>query len=480
MKKVIVLLVILGAVAYGGYRLLGRHSSPETKLATTVARLDDIRQVVQCVGTAEPIKKLDVKSQVPGRVTRVYVEEGDAVQQGALIAQIEATEYQLQVERARADLGASKQRLAQAEAAVRRSRAGGEEVDVAQALATSRAAKARLESARNHWQLVDQLEHRLEVARAQRAAAEATVNLAKAKLARVMQLHGRGIISAQEEDQARADEQVAEANLEASEQNVALMEAQCKLDRDDAQSEVSSSEAEYAASQEAVEHARANAAVKDRLVAEARADVQRAQVALETAMQELRYTELRAPMAGQVIYKGVEEGETVSPEGRAAAVGTVIATIASTAGMIVNAEVDDTDIGKISAGQKALLSVGAGELEPYHGEVVYIAGRSTVREGEVPTFRVKLAVKDPDRHLRPGMTVNVDLVCEERKQAVVVPYGAVNMKGGAATVSVLSNGKPATRAVEVGIVTPTAVEIVRGLKAGETVVLGAPTQTQQQ
>jgi len=480
MKKLLALLVILGVVVYGGYRLLGRHSSPETKLTTTVARIDDIRSVVQCVGAAEPVKKLDVKSQVPGRVVRLYVEEGDTVRQGELIAQIEVTEYELQVEHARAEVEASKQRLAQAEAAVRRSRAGTEDTNVAQALAISRAAKARLEGARDHWKLVAELHHRLDVAQSDKAAAEATLSLAKQKLDRTTQLRARGFISAQDGDQARADHDVARAKLQAAEQNVAVVETELTVERDTAQAALSASEAEYAASLEAIEQARADAAVKSKLVAEARAGVRLAEVALATAMQELRYTELRAPMAGQVIYKGVEEGETVSPEGRSAAVGTVIATIASTAGMIVNAEVDDTDIGKVLVGQQALLSVGAGEREPYHGEVVYIAGRSTIREGEVPTFRVKLAVKDPDEHLRPGMTVNVDLVCKECKQVVVVPYGAVSMKGGAATVCVVTNGKPTTRPVQVGVVTPTAVEVAKGLKAGERVVIGAPAGTQEQ
>jgi len=471
-KKAALLLLILGLIGLGAHRLFTRDSTRRQEVTTTVARLDDIRSVVQCVGAAEPVRKLDVKSLVPGRVEQIVVEEGDLVQKGALIARIEATEYQLEVQRAEAEVEAAKERLAQARLAAQRSRSAGEQPSVALAQATSRAAKAKLDGARDHLALLQELEHRADAAEARRAAANAALVLAKQDLDRKMQLLNRGFVAAAEVDEARADHDAAQAELRAAEQDLVVIQAEVNVQRREAQTSVSVSTQEYEASLEAVEQARSEAAIKRKHVDEAAADLRRAQVALAAARQQLSYTELRAPMAGQVIYKGVEEGETVSPEGRGAATGTVIATIASTEGMIVHAEVDDTDIGKVSVGQQALLSVGAGEREPYHGEVVYIAGRSTIREGEVPTFRVKLIVKDPDQHLRPGMTANVDIACQERRQVVVVPYGAVRIEGGQATVQVLSGGKPVTRSVRVGIITPTAVEIAQGIKAGDTVVTG--------
>ena len=103
--------------------------------------------------------------------------------------------------------------------------------------------------------------------------------------------------------------------------------------------------------------------------ANARAEVVRSQVSVENARIALDDTEVRAPITGTVIEKNVEKGQVISSPTTDVGGGTVLLKMADLSSVQVRALVDETDIGKIKAGQDVIVTVAAYPNQPFNGQV---------------------------------------------------------------------------------------------------------------
>lgn len=212
-RKIIIVVVIAGVVA-GGFWLLkmrgGNEKEPE--LATVPVTRGTLRVTVSATGVLEPLTTVEVKSRSGGEISRIYVEAGDYVRAGELIAQIDPTQLEGQVGQARAQTEVSRARLAQAElnvqAQVQQTGASIEEARAA--LASSKARLAQAEAQLEQTRLT----HKQEVVQAEAALAAAQARLAQAR--------------SQEEAQPRlsqADVAQAQAGLDRARQDLAVLEA---------------------------------------------------------------------------------------------------------------------------------------------------------------------------------------------------------------------------------------------------------------
>ncbi|MDH4023546.1 MAG: efflux RND transporter periplasmic adaptor subunit, partial [Gammaproteobacteria bacterium] len=127
--------------------------------------------------------------------------------------------------------------------------------------------------------------------------------------------------------------------------------------------------------------------------ANAKAEVVRSQVAVETARIQLDDTDLRAPITGTIIEKLVEEGQVISSPIMDVGGGTVMLKMADLTSVQVRTLVDETDIGKISPGQPALVTVTAFPNQPFRGEVQKIEPQA-VADQTVTTFAVRIVLKN--------------------------------------------------------------------------------------
>src|ERR1041385_1853784 len=163
-------------------------------------------------------------------------------------------------------------------------------------------------------------------------------------------------------------------------------------------------------------------------LATAQEEVTRATAALAGAADNLAKCRFVAPFDGVLSALNVEKGEIVIT-GTMNNPGTQIMTVSDLSGMLVRAEVDETDVVDMKLGQKAKISVDAFPDTTFSGTVTEIG--NTAKASTISTvagqtnFEVKVAFDDNVPQVRPGMTADVDIETATHSKTLAVPIQAV-------------------------------------------------------
>lgn len=321
-----------------------------------------------------------ISARVSGTVLRVLHEDNDFVKAGELLVELDPKDYQVAVDRARAD-------LANAQAS-----AIAANVSIPLTTTTSSGQLAAADAA------VKSAEKEVEAAQARVQEAQANYTRVSADLKRMQQLVERDEVSRQQYDAAVAAAAAAGATLDAA--NSAVASAQSRAVQARAQAEAAHTVPE----QIKVTRARAGAAV---------AEVQRAQAALEQAELNLQYTKIVAPVPGILNKRNVEPGQVVQA-------GQPLFSIVNLDDIWVTANFKETQLKYMRPGQKAEIKVDA-YGHTYNGTVESIAGASGARFSLLPpenatgnyvkvVQRIPVRIRidkgeDLNHMLRPGMSV---------------------------------------------------------------------------
>lgn len=218
------------------------------------------------------------------------------------------------------------------------------------------------------------------------------------------------------------------------------------------------------------------------------AQVAQAQVALESAGIELDYTRITAPIAGTVVAIVTDEGQTVN----ALQTAPTIVMIARLDIMTVRADISEADVVRVRRGLPVWFSILGDPKRRFDGELRQVepAPASIANESNAAASRINstngavyytglIDVANADGILRPSMTAQVSIVLSRVSGAVLVPLSAVEgapRAGDTARVRILdAMGEVQIRQVQVGIDNGADIQILGGLQAGETIVLGAST-----
>jgi membrane fusion protein (multidrug efflux system) len=335
-----------------------------------------------------------ISARVSGHVIKLNVDDNQYVQAGTVLVEIDPTDYQVAVERAKAD-------YADAVAAAQAARVNVPitsvsttgQVSSAQADVTS--AQAGIAGATQQYQ----------AAKAQLLEAQANNTKAQSDLARYRQLVAKQEISQQQYDQAVATAQASAATVEAGRANVSAAEQQViqargKLD----QAQANLRTANTAPRQLAVIRSRATSA---------EAQVQRKKADLDQAQLNLAYTRVAAPVTGIVSNRTVEVGQNVQA-------GQELMKVIPLEDVWVTANFKENQLRSMRAGQPVEIDVDANG-KTYHGHVDSIAGASGARFSLLPPENatgnyVKVVQRIPVKivfengelkghELRPGMSV---------------------------------------------------------------------------
>ena len=170
--------------------------------------------------------------------------------------------------------------------------------------------------------------------------------------------------------------------------------------------------------------------------ANANAEVTRASVAVENAQIQAADADVRAPISGMIIEKGVERGTIIASATGNVSGGTVLLKMADLNLVQVQAKVDETDIGKIRPGMQATVTVDAYPNRPFEGEVLKVEPQAVV-EQNVTMFPVRIRIDNREGLLRPGMNTEVEIHIGRREGVLAVPNAALRTLrdvGSAATV----------------------------------------------
>ncbi|HEX5714940.1 MAG TPA: efflux RND transporter periplasmic adaptor subunit, partial [Thermoanaerobaculia bacterium] len=190
-----------------------------------------------------------------------------------------------------------------------------------------------------------------------------------------------------------------------------------------------------------------------------------------------------------VTARRVEEGE-VAVIGVQNSPGTVLLTISDMSAVEAELEVDETSIPNVKLGQEARVRLDAYPNQTFRGVVAEVGSSPLVNAAnQAIKFLVKVRVENPPADVKPGLSARADILTGFRGQAVVVPLQALVVReaegkppqGGAARSEQegvylveggASGGKVRFQPLETGLIGDLSIEVVKGLKGGETVVTG--------
>ncbi|SMD09833.1 HlyD family secretion protein [Sporomusa malonica] len=196
----------------------------------------------------------------------------------------------------------------------------------------------------------------------------------------------------------------------------------------------------------------------------------------DEVMSSLNETIIVSPIDGSVIGKPLTAGEMVA---QGVSNPTVILTVADMSKMQIEANIDQTDIGKIVLGQKVTFTVDAYPNKTFTGTVATISRKSVV-SSNVTYYPVTIDVNNAENLLNPGMVARVSVTISESKGALTLPLSAIKTdKTGKYVVTPGQNGQTQNVTVTTGNTGDDRVEITSGLSEGDKVVVSQPkTQTQ--
>jgi len=363
----------LGAVVLLGATIVtGCSKKSSFTYSEAEAAKQDIVASVTATGTIEPVTSVDVGTQVSGVISKLYVDYNSVVKAGDVIAELDRTNLTSELNSAQASL----------------------------------------------------------------KSALSNLNYQKTNYGRYKNLYDKGLISANDFEQARLS---------------------------------------YVQAQQQAQQQREN---------------------VKKAQTNLGYATITSPIDGVVLSKEVEEGQTVASS---FSTPTLFKIARDLTDMRVIADVDEADIGEVKEGQRVTFTVDAFPDDTFHGQVTQVRQEATT-ESNVVTYEVVISAPNEDLKLKPGLTANVVIYTMEAKDVLAVPSKALRftpheaMLNSGETISdtdakekvwVKDGSNLKAVAVETGMTNGTLTQITKGLKPGthvltDVTIVASETEDEQQ
>jgi HlyD family secretion protein len=314
MKKLILIVLVLVAIGVGAGAYYIKKGGPEPQVTTLQVTRGDVIDQVGATGTLQAVTTVQVGTQVSGIVQDLYADFNSIVKKGQVIARLDPSILQTQLETAQAN-------LVNAQANLERQ-------------------KVALEDAQT-------------------------------KLQRARELAARNLLPKADLDTADVTAKQAQAQLKSTESQIV----------------------------------------------QAKAAVSKAQV-------DLDHTIITAPIDGIVISRNVDKGQTVASSMQAP---TLFVLAADLTKMQVNANIDESDVGRMRPGQTVHFRVDAYPTEQFTGTVQQVRLNPTTVQNVV-TYSTVIDVPNPDLRLKPGMTANVNIEVARRTNVLRVPNAALRFR----------------------------------------------------
>jgi HlyD family secretion protein len=457
-KKVIiatVVIILLGAVI-GASVYARRGDLPEVQ-TDTVKRRPMLESKVTANGEVRPIQFINLTAEVSGRVTDIFVKEGDPVTRGKPLLRLDPTQL------------ASSTSIQ--EAALRASQAEVQNQTIAITAAENAINNARAA---------------LNTAQADLERARVEFNNAEIELKRNTDLVESGIVSRSVYDTAKMRHDSARAAVNSAQARVQQMQVQVH----DAEIRVQQSRASLEA---------------------ARARVAQSEASLRGQTDLLNKTTQHSPISGVIANLPIQVGTFAVANLQS----TPLMIIADMSVINVEVRVDETDIANVSVGQKAKIKVDALGDKEIQGEVVEKAASAVTRSGqniaqtavagsqEAKDFKVVIRLvslaEDVANRLRPGMSATATITTDRRENVIAIPLQSLvereqsqdkpGEKPTAAPspaaspekarekktqkgVFIVQNNKAVFVPVETGITGENDIEITKGLEENREIIIG--------
>ena len=357
-KKVWMGIAAVVVVALVVWMCSGGKKEQKAEFSTAKVEKQNISTSITATGTIEPVTSVTVGTQVSGIVSKLYVDYNSIVKKGQVIAELDKTNLISELNRAKADL----------------------------------------------------------------SSAQSTLNYETANYNRYKTLFDKGLISANDYENARLSFDKAQQTVRSSRENV------------------------------------------------------------QKAQTNLGYATITSPIDGVVLSKSVEEGQTVAASFNTPELFTIAQDLTD---MRVIADIDEADIGGVKEGQRVSFTVDAYPDDKFEGQVTQVRQQATT-ESNVVTYEVVISAPNNDLKLKPGLTANVTIFTLEKNDVLAAPAKALRFMPTEALLSegqsiedvevptkvwTLEGNVFKAHAVQVGTTNGMLTEITGGISEGTEVLV---------
>lgn len=356
-SKIWIAVVVIVIVAVAAWAMSGGKKEEDINFKEEKVGLKTLQNSVTATGTIEAVTSVTVGTQVSGIVNKLYVDYNSQVKKGQVIAELDKTNLLSELNTAKANL----------------------------------------------------------------ASAQSSLNYQAANMERYKTLYKKGLVSADEYENALLTYRQAKEQVASSKENV-----------------------------------------------------QRAQT-------NLGYATITSPIDGTVISKSVEEGQTVAASFNTPELFTIAKDLTN---MQVVANVDEADIGNVKEGDRVTFTVDAYPDDTFDGTVKQVRLEATTTNNVV-TYEVVISAPNADLKLKPGLTANVTIYTQERSGVLAVANKALRFTPTKETVGkdmkivdckgknkvwTLNGNTLTAHPVTIGQSDGINTEITKGLKQGDKIV----------
>jgi HlyD family secretion protein len=372
MRRILTLLIVLAAGAAGFFYFFFDLVSAPSDPPYRFAKVDrgEIVAAVNASGTINPTTTVIVSSQLSGQVVEILADYNSEVKANEVVARLNSDQIRARLDAARADLEQMRATRQVTEAQIKRVYA-----DIERAKATEADAQAQI--ARNEALLAD----------AERA------------VVRQSELRTRGVTTEAAYETARATRDAQRASLDSAR----AMLAQAKAQALGLQADLQVAQAQLQA---------------------VSAQIMQRQAAVRQIEVDLGNTEIRSPVSGTVVQRNVELGQTVAASLQAPTLFLIADDLRH---MEIAANIDETDVGRVKAGQRTTFTVNAYPGRSFEGSVKQVRlGSQTVQN--VVIYTTIISVENPRLELLPGMTANLRVETDRRENVLRVANAALRWR----------------------------------------------------
>lgn len=398
-----------------------RNATPKQNIAeyTMPVQQKDVTVRITANGEVVPVQRLNLNPKAAGRLAELYVEQGDRVQQGQVIARMDSRELQAQRQQALAE-------LSKAESNLSLLRAGNRPEAIGQAKATVNQAQAEI------------------------AAAQTRLDLANQRANRNQALATEGAISRDRLDEVINEQRSARASLEQA-------------------------KARYTNAVQQLDQQENGPRLQE--IAQAAAQVEAARANLKAIETQVEDTVIRAPFAGIITQKNATAGDFVTPTSFASSTSSATSIVTLANDLEILAKVPEVDIGQIRPGQNVEIRADSFPNQTFKGVVRLVSpeAKEDPTQRGVITFEVRVKIASGKDKLRSGMTTDLAFLGKQVDKALMVPTVAiVTNKGQTGVLIPDRNNKPKFQPVTIGPNIGNETEIMQGIKPGDPVFVELP------
>jgi len=533
-KKLIVisLVILLPILSFAGYRFYKTKTA--NPYVTETVKKQNISQEVSATGQVKKGEEINLGFKSSGTIKTINVKTGDWVEQNQILAKLDASQLEIQLQESLANLSLAQAKLDKLLAGATKEEIAVKEAQVSSAKTTlvnaeknlvdiTAIANESLESAyedglttlddaylkiNNSANTISYIQRNYFFGMDQESFQVKEIDT-KAKQT-VLQIKSLLDSAKNSTDKTKIETSLAGAktNLEGVSDNLAALRAICEgktyrtvvssaskalIDdergyinttltnvvsaqqtivstRLDNQSDINTAEATVSTSKETLSKAEKDLALTTAKPRQEDVNLNQAQVSQAEAnanllRNQIRESEISAPIVGQVTKVEKEIGEVVQPS-----MTDVVISLLPKEPFQIEVDIAETDIGKISLGDNCQISLDAFPEKYFDGKVIEIDPAATVIQGVV-YYRVKISLETEEAGIKPGMTASVEITTDYKENILAIPQRAVLEKNSHKIVKVMEGKNIIEKTVETGIRSSEGiVEIISGLREGETIV----------